>query len=106
MGEENAMPFAADGTKYPCKVCNKPISNNGRAQASHMRMHARQEAWEEAEVEIFDEELVTHHANRLPGGKFSVEIRVIGHIKVGAQEFHWNKVLTIPLQRIDEETED
>ena len=100
------MPFATDGTKYPCKLCGKPISNSGRAQASHRRMHQRKEAWEEADVDIENEEIVVHRANRLPGGKFTVEMRVIGRIRVGAEEFHWNKVITIPLQRIDEATDD
>jgi hypothetical protein len=93
-------------SKQPCELCGKSISNNSRARASHLRMHERQEAWDEADVEVFDEEIITHRANRLPGGKFCVEIRVVGHMRVGEEEFHWNKVLTIPLQRVTEATED
>jgi hypothetical protein len=59
--------------------------------------------FEDEEIEVFNEEVVTLSAIQLWTGKLQVEMRVLGRLRIGDQMYHWDKVVCVPLHPIDED---
>jgi len=59
--------------------------------------------FEEEEIEVFNEEVVTLSAIQTLMGKWQVEMRVVGRLRMGEQMYHWDKVICVPLHPIDED---
>ena len=60
--------------------------------------------FEEEEIEVFNEEVMTLSAIHLWTGKWRVEMRVLGRLRMGDQLYQWDKVVCVPLYPIDEDT--
>jgi hypothetical protein len=62
--------------------------------------------FEEEEVEVFNEEVMTLSAIQLWTGKLQVEMRVLGRLRIGEQLYRWDKVICVPLYPINEDSAD
>jgi hypothetical protein len=62
--------------------------------------------FEEEEVEVFNEEVMTLSAIQLWTGKLQVEMRVLGRLRIGKQLYRWDKVICVPLYPINEDSAD
>ena len=62
--------------------------------------------FEEEEIEVFNEEVMTLSAIQLWTGKLQVEIRVLGRLRIGEQLYRWDKVICVPLYPINEDSAD
>jgi hypothetical protein len=58
------------------------------------------------DFDVLEEEILTHYPTQQPDGTYVIAIRVKGRLRIGPETFHWNKVLTLPIQRLNEATED
>ena len=62
--------------------------------------------FEEEEVEVFNEEVMTLSAIQLWTGKLQVEMRVLGRLRIGKRLYRWDKVICVPLYPINEDSAD
>jgi len=62
--------------------------------------------FDEEEIEVFNEEVMTLSAIQWWTGKLQVEMRVLGRLRIGDQLFRWDKVLCVPLHPIDDDSAD
>ena len=62
--------------------------------------------FEEEEIEVFNEEVMTLSALQLWTGKLQVEMRVLGRLRIGEQLYRWDKVICVPLHPLDDDSAD
>src|SRR5215813_14197576 len=62
--------------------------------------------FEEEEVEVCNEEVMTLSALQWWTGKLQVELRVLGRLRIGEQLYRWDKVLCVPLHPLEAASAD
>ena len=65
---------------------------------SHWRLTDRGESLDPEDFDVLGEDSVAHSVVRTATG-WSVEVRVMGRVQIDGEEYSWERVVRIPLDR-------